>query len=344
MKKYKSYIVYGLLGILCLAALGYQFLRKKSVSVSTNPFSNRNISVEDRLKQAVSIPSQEPVVGAARGKDYDTVTREAIKNAGGLKKIIKKGDVVLIKPNLICPAYDGVGIITNYRMLQTIADVAKELGAKRVIVAEASPNGNVFDYEPAGYKNLKDVEIIDMNNIAAEDCYKLTPEKTLSGLEFFIPKMYMDADVVISAPILKTHYEGVVTLSLKNSFGVPPLPLTNQSGDGKTILHMAGLSNSIVDLNKLRKPDFVVVDGIVGGDGDGPLRADPVDSQIIFAGADPVAVDTAALNFMGFTIDDIEHVKLAAQEGIGIGDINKIKVNGIDLNKDKMSFRRSMGY
>jgi uncharacterized protein (DUF362 family) len=89
------------------------------------------------------------------------------------------------------------------------------------------------------------------------------------------------------------------------------------------------------------KPDFFIIDGIVGGEGYGPLRNTPVDSQIVFAGRDPVALDTAAATFMGFTVDEIPHLKLASDEKLGISDLGSIKVVGADLDKIKMKFERA---
>lgn len=152
----------------------------------------------------------------------------------------------------------------------------------------------------------------------------------------------MDADVVIGAAKLKTHFQSdaVVSLGLKLSMGVPPTPLYGSAG-GKTMLHSMGLKEIIVDLNKIRRPDFVVIDGIVGGEGYGPLANTPVKSNVMFAGSDIVALDTVALTFMGFKVEEIPHVKLASDEGLGISDLSKIQIVGADLEKISMRFKRA---
>ena len=100
----------------------------------------------------------------------------------------------------------------------------------------------------------------------------------------------------------------------------------------------------MLSLNKIRKPDFVVIDGILGGEGNMPISGTPVKSNIVFAGVDPVAADTAALTFMGFTVNDVQHIKLAGESGLGINDISKIKIIGAELDKIKMKFKRSQSY
>ena len=60
----------------------------------------------------------------------------------------------------------------------------------------------------------------------------------------------------------------------------------------------------------------------------------------MFAGKDPVAVDTVALNFMGFTVDKVSHVMLAGEKNLGISDLSQITVEGAVLDEIKMTFKR----
>ena len=366
MKSIKSFILYGIIVLLCIAAFaGYFVSRNNSLSAVSAPEtvstteaasasgaastteavsareteSQRDQHVLEIMRKSAQIPSPNPVVGVGRGTDYGKAFNDAVENAGGLKNIVKKGDTVVIKPNLITLAVSDGPVITDYRVIQSIADLANACGAAKVIVAEASPYGYI--YEVAGYEQITGVELVDMNKAKEEDCYLLKPEKSLTGKKFYIPKVYMDADVVIGAAKLKTHIDTGVTLSLKLSMGVPPLSFYAASGMGKIKLHNMGLDNVIVDLNKIRKPDFVVIDGIIGGEGEGPINVTPVDSQIMFAGADPVAVDTAAMKFMGLTFVDGPHVELAGKEGLGISDLDRIKVVGADLDAIQRPFRVS---
>jgi uncharacterized protein (DUF362 family) len=297
------------------------------------------VHVKEKMQRLALTTESEPIVGIGLGSDYSVVTRMAIKNAGGIEGIIKENDTVVIKPNLVKPAYLEDGIATDYRVVQEIVNIAKRCGAGKVIIAEATPYGNVF--ELARYNEISGAELIDMNNLSKENCYELIPQNSLAKEVLFMPKLYMDADIVISVAKLKTHfeYDAGVTLSLKNSMGVPPTKFYGV--DYKEKLHLVGLKEAIVDLNKVRKPDFVVIDGIIGGEGYGPLLVRPIKSNIVLAGIDPVAVDTVALNFMGFTLDEVPHVQLAAKEGLGISDLTKIKIVGADLNSIKMKFART---
>ncbi|MEJ2665431.1 MAG: DUF362 domain-containing protein, partial [Spirochaetia bacterium] len=202
--------------------------------------------VQALLKKAAAGADPNPVVGVGRGTDFDTVTRKAVENAGGLKNIIKPGDSVLIKPNMIMMASPEEAVITDYRVVQSLIDQAIEAGAGKVYVGDGSPWGRVLQNPVCGYTELKNCEIVDFNDCKKEDCYQLQPLSPLVPKQVYnIPKIYMDVDVVICAAKLKTHSDATVTLTLKNAFGVPPVG-NDALGIGKTYLHSNGLSNSIV--------------------------------------------------------------------------------------------------
>lgn len=332
------YLIYGIIGLLCVAALtGYLIDR------SRNGGTAEVIAATDTNTPNPAQNPDEPVVGIAQGDDYAATTRKAVENAGGLGGIITKGDTVLIKPNICGYSKFGSPLITDYRVVEEVIKIARECGAEKIIIGEGPISGMAFNNDVNGYKNIQDVEFVEFNSLSEEDCYEVKAENSLTGNSFFIPKVYMDADVVIGVPKLKTHFQpdAVISLCLKNMYGVPPGKIY---GVGyKNGLHQMGLKESIVDLNMIRKPDFQVVDGIIGGEGYGPLDNKPVDSQIILAGTDPVAVDTVGLTFMGFTADEIPHVKLAAESGVGIADLSKIKVVGAVLDDIKMKFKPAFG-
>jgi uncharacterized protein (DUF362 family) len=220
--------------------------------------------------------------------------------------------------------------------------MALELGASKVIVAEGPVFGNPFTGSAVKfnkYDTIKGAQLVNINDITKEECYELKPLKSATGKSIFIPKIYMNADVVINLAKLKTHTltEASATLSLKNLFGVPSQIVYGQNGN-KYGLHKLGIKEAIVDINRIRRPEFIIIEGIVGGQGFGPMDNQPVKSNIIFAGKDPVAIDTVALTFMGMKIEDVIHIKYASDQKLGISDLGKIKIVGADLNSIKMKF------
>ena len=345
-KNLKTIVIYGIILLLCAAA-AVDFIRNKTAAgadaAGILTASGTLEHAEAIIKKSAEPPAPNPTVGIGRGTDYASVTRSAIENAGGLKDIIKKGDVVLIKPNLCTNAKPDSPTTTDYRVVKEVAAMAKECGASKIIIAEGSFVGETFNeinFRQNLYDTIKDVEFFNINNCEKEDCYELTPENNLLDKTMFIPKVYMDADVVITVPKMKTHYvkEAVVSLSLKNCFGA--ISTRVYGSVDKSGLHSFNLNEVISEINKIRRPDFAVIDGIVGGEGYGPVSNTPVESNIVIAGKDLVAVDTVGLTFMGQDVDHVPHVKFAGEQNIGISDINKIKIVGAKLDEIKMYFKR----
>ncbi|MDR1043829.1 MAG: DUF362 domain-containing protein [Candidatus Adiutrix sp.] len=291
---------------------------------------------------ALTRAADKAVVGIGRGVDHAAVVAQAIANAGGLESIVSKGDTVIIKPNLSSSrgtlTYPGN---TDYRVAAEVVRQVRALGAGRIIVAEGAGTGQPLSDPIIGlirFNSIEGVEFLDLNTVPLEDCYYLSSPKKLTGEPIYMPKIYVDAEVVISVPKLKTNYAVGASLGLKNAFGVPPKPLVNDGSAWKLGLHSRGIPNSIVEIHLLRKPDFVVVDGIVAGEGNGPTSNDPVDARIVLAGADVMAVDTIASYFMGFTPQKLPHLKLAAENGLGEYRMDHIQVVGADIHEIRMDF------
>lgn len=278
------------------------------------------------------------VVGLGLGKDHAETTAQAIANAGGLAQVVKAGNTVLIKPNLCWSNITSRPVNTDYRVVAEIVRQVQALGAARIIIAEGPFGPECFTESMLVYNHydkIPDVELVSLNTLSEEDCYERTGRNSVTGKALFIPKIYVDADVVITVAKMKTHNAGMVTLGLKNAFGVPPRSIYGTSGStsgSKLLLHNDyDFNAAIVEINLIRTPDFVVIDGIVAGEGSGPLKNTPVDARIIIAGRDIVAVDTVAATFMGFNPDAIPHLSLAHSAGLGEGDLEQIKVVGGNL-------------
>jgi uncharacterized protein (DUF362 family) len=278
------------------------------------------------------------VVGLGLGKDHAATTAKAIANAGGLARIVKSGNTVLIKPNLCWSNITSRPVNTDYRVVAEIVRQVRALGAGRIIIAEGPFGPECFTEAMLAYNHydkIPDVELVSLNTLTKDDCYERTGRNSVTGKALFIPKIYVDADVVITVAKMKTHNAGMVTLGLKNAFGVPPRSIYGTSGStsgSKLLLHNDyDFNAAIVEINLIRTPDFVVIDGIVAGEGSGPLKNTPVDARIIIAGRDIVAVDTVAATFMGFNPAKIPHLALAHSAGLGEGDLEEIKVVGGNL-------------
>lgn len=95
-------------------------------------------------------------------------------------------------------------------------------------------------------------------------------------------------------------------------------------------------------LKKNKQRNYItIIDGVIGGEGEGPLAASPKKCGILIGGYDPVAVDCIATSVMGFAVDKINHIKNADQNefSLGISDINQIKIVAEESGRPKFDFK-----
>ena len=269
--------------------------------------------------------------------EYETLreaVRQAIDLSGGLDDLVKAGDLVLIKPNVLAPASPDCGALTSPGVCRAIADLVKERQAKPVI-AESSAVG--VDTEKAfvsvGFDALRELgyEVVDLKR---EERAKIPVPDGYVMDEFSTWQLVKDADVIISVPVLKTHDQAEMTLSLKNLKGLI-------SDKDKKEMHKRGVFKGVADLVSVLRPDLTVIDGIIGQEGLGPLYGIPVKLGLLLAGRDLVAADAVASVIAGFQPDEIGTTVYAAQKGLGTMDLDKIEVVGESIENVQRRFLRS---
>ena len=250
-------------------------------------------------------------VAILEAKSYQASLEDIIRRGIHLFKLELKGKRIVLKPNLV--EFDPKGVInTHPAVIEAAISSFKSLGAREVVVAEGPGHRRDSEYliTASGiYDVIKEhrVRYVDLNT----DDVRLT--KLRSGFtnlrELFLPETLFNADLLVSMPKLKTHHWAGVTLSLKNMFGVIPGSIY---GWPKNALHWAGIHGSILDINSsLPIPQFAIVDGIVGMEGNGPLQGQVKQSGVLVLGDDLVAVDAISARLMMIEPRKIEYLELA---------------------------------
>jgi uncharacterized protein (DUF362 family) len=268
------------------------------------------------------------IVRVERGSVEDAV-RRAIALVGGLASRVPPGSTVLIKPNVGLPSRSGEGINTDARVTEAVTRVVLEGNPGRVIIGEGASVGYDFPgrmdtldcLEVSGTADVArrlGVELVDLNR---DERVQVHVADAFVMKAFGVARTALEADVTISVPVVKTHVRTGITCGLKNMKGVLP-------GDEKKRTHQLGLDRAIVDLNRVVRPDFTVVDGIVGVEGTHAQPEDRVPLGVILSGADVVAVDSVCAAIAGCDAGSILHVTLAGEEGLGVADLGVIEVRG----------------
>lgn len=302
--------------------------------------------------------SEKPKVAIVKGKfppdksEIDRMVRKAIDLIGGLSGKIRQGDHVVLKPNLFAPYPPPVSV--DRRVIATMVRLAREAGAKRVTVIEGVSVGTLMKrVRPAmtpcgmarGFKTLEIMQLLGIKRaveeaggevIGVEDTEK--KEVTIQGgialHRVNYPRVVLDADCFINIPAMKTHTMTLVTLSIKNLQGL-------LDEKGRYFSHRDDLFQHMVDISKIRKPDLVLLDGLLAMEGMGAGEAGtPVEMGIIMASTDTVALDAIASMCMG--IDNptiVSTTRLAAHDGLGTASPFLIEVVGTPVAEVRKKFQ-----
>ena len=246
------------------------------------------------------------------------------------------GRRVLLKPNMVEFERD-TAINTHASVVAAAADAFLRLGAAEVIVGEGPGHRRDVEYL-LGVTGLFDyladrrLSFVDLNH---DDVVWTKLQSHFTNFdELALPSTLMAADLVVSMPKLKTHHWAVITAGMKNLFGVVP---GSVYGWPKNVLHMAGIENSILDLAATIRPQFTIVDGITGMEGDGPIMGQPKHVGTIVMGNDVVAVDATCARVMGINPSRIGYL---AEAGRFLGNLpeSAIDMRGEPLARFASSF------
>jgi uncharacterized protein (DUF362 family) len=315
------------------------------------------------------VPTTVAIVRQSPVTDINAMVRQAVSLAGGLGSVIQPGDSVVLKPNLVEAGYSGTsGVVTDPRVVAAVVALAKEAGAGSVTIADGTSGSTWNAFRDAGYDANGDhkfdldasVSLYDLNDTGGIDQYdpnKVTLVTIPNGVirtQYWVPRLLMDCDVLISVPVFKNHYNGMITLSLKNRVGCAPQDLyyhPDYVGRFKWgLVHTTAkfpcsvapcpsasaeneiVQRTLVDLNLVRPQDFVVVDAQLGMT-NGPVSGSPQYAsprmQMAMAGRDSLAVDTIGALCMKYNPDLIPQFTWAnSTNALGVMDRRLITVVG----------------
>lgn len=272
-----------------------------------------------------------PDLVICRGTSPKELTRAAVDALGGMKRFVKPGNKVVIKPNMSFASGPGAGSNTHPEIVAEVARMCTEAGAARISVLD-----NVLQ-DPQSCLSLSKIpascSVIPntvVSNVKAHRLFRAVKVPNGSQVKSMeVISDVLDADVLIAVPVGKSHASSGVSLTMKGMMG---LIYDRGSFHSRYDLHEA-----IVDMVTVLKPKLVVMDGTrilsTGGPG-GPGKVIPLD--LVLASTDMVAAD-AQMVALGtwydrkFKPDQVRHIVSAAKRGLGRMDLENLNVKNIKV-------------
>jgi uncharacterized protein (DUF362 family) len=307
-------------------------------------------------------------VAAVRGHDLAGMTMDALLALGGIETIVKPGETVFIKPNMVSLPFAGAGVnqftsgvCTKPEIVVAAAEACLQAGASKVTIGDGSQVPS-FDWSNATYLDGSSNLVIEAEKLSAAynaevslACLEVDspewtdlPSTTMDAITVY--SLVANADRVITIPVAKTHTSAQLTLSLKNFVGVTPLEKygTLMPGGyydrGVHLDHSStrSIAQIYLDIVAAIQPDLAIVDFSIGVEGDGPGAGQgagrPVDmrkrlgSFLVLASTDIVAADATAARIMDHDVDHVRQLTMANSMGLGTIAEEAIEIIGDSLD------------
>ncbi len=268
-----------------------------------------------------------------------TAILESLELIGGLEKLVKPEDTVLLKVNVIAGFPPERAATTHPAVVGAMVEIVKEAGGIPWVGDSSGAYGfTAQSLELSGIKKACEDFGGKLINFESTGTYPVKVNgRVLNTIN--VAKPVIDCDVLVSLPKMKTHMLTKYTGAVKNFYGVIP-------GGGKAAIHRQApteesLSHAVVDIYSALKPELAVMDGIVGMEGDGATNGTPIASGVILSSTDCVALDAVASEVMGFSFRDILTTRFAHERELGVGELDKIEVMGEKINDARVIFKKS---
>lgn len=263
---------------------------------------------------------------AVRDGEPEVMFDKAIASLGGMTKFVKKGQKVVVKPNIgwdVSPERAGN---TNPKLVGRIVKHCLDAGASEVYVFDNTCDAWNLCYKNSGIeKAVKDAggKIVPGNTEGYYQSVQIPKGKKLK--EAKVHELILSSDVFINVPVLKHHSSAEISLSMKNLMGIVW---------DRRYWHRNDLQQCIADFASWRKPTLNVIDGYRVMMRNGPRgvsEADVVNMKQLIVSADIVAADAAATKIFGSQPGDIPHIRIANEMKIGTMALDKLSINRIKI-------------
>lgn len=247
---------------------------------------------------------------------------------------IRSDSRVFIKPNFTYPFYKE-GVTTSPAMIEALVQALRDY-TSHIMVGESNGGVDCWTAEET-FRGHNLEGLVSKYGVRLVNLSSIPSEKTCTEIDgklecVVLPSLLLhETDIFITMPVPKVHAMTGVTLGFKNQWGCQP--------DVKRLRDHYRFSRAILAINKLLDPKFAVYDGTFFLDRFGPIDGDPVRMDLLIAANAVGAGDLASCRIMNIDPKQIEHLQLAAQNGLMPSSLETVEFNQSILPFCTRSFR-----
>ena len=272
------------------------------------------------------LPANEDYDLAVIGGDPAAATRKALEAMGGISRFVKRGQRVVLKPNMSFNNPPDRATTTHPQVVATVAQACMEAGAQRVMVLDYPLRKGELCLERSGIRDackpLEGVHVLALEDRKFFREIKVPNVKILDRVE--VLNEVLDSEVLINLPQAKSHSATGVSLGIKGLMGL--------IWDRWSFHAKYDIDQALADLATVIKPQLTILDAtraLVSGGPGGPGKV--VKPNLVIAGIDPVAVDSYAVSVapwygQNFKGRQVKHLLMAHQRGLGQVDPDSLRI------------------
>jgi len=266
-------------------------------------------------------------------KEVNNKLSELLEMMGGLGKFVKKGEKIILKPNLLLAADPERVVSTHPSLISTLGILLQEHQVKAVL-ADSPGSGYVYNerilrrvYRKCGMKKAAEAGQVTLNYDTTHNVVSFNKGKLIKRFEIITP--VLDAAGVINLCRLKTHSFMAMSGAVKNNFGVIPGRL--KLGYHAALREPDRFASMLLDLADFINPRISIMDAVVGMEGNGPTGGRPCPAGYLLASTNQLALDVVAGEIMGLPRDKNPLLKEAEKRGLNPARIEDVVLVGGDI-------------
>jgi len=339
-----------------------------TIPIVNDPDANKSV-VAPKACVAI-VQSSKSKATDITAQEIEIMVRQAVALAGGFDTLIHNGQTVVVKPN--CVSNSSIKLVngqtTDYRIIQSIVNMVREKNPNgKVYVIEGSAGSTMQVMKSLGWLEVTGVDKFfgledSCGNWRDYNSTKLAKVSLPKGKSlyaaanntYYFNKIYYQADVIISLPVLKTHSSAAVTGAIKNeAIGMMPATIYgNKVGDNNrgNFLDHDGTKNGyhdwLHDFYMARPVDYCIMDALTGLE-NGPIRESDgyvKNTRCIIASKNALSMDAIEALILEKDPFKIRYFITLHNDSIGCADPKYLRVKGLRVDQIKDTYRSKVSY
>ena len=273
---------------------------------------------------------QAPEMVAVMGGEPEVMLDKALETLGGIGKYIKKGQKVVIKPNIGWDRTPELAGNTNPQLIKALVKKCLDAGAEKVTVFDHTCDNWQKCYESSGIAAaVKEAGGIIMPGNDEKYFKEVSIPNGVKVKSAKIHEALIEADAWINVPILKNHGGAKLSCAMKNYMGIVW---------DRRFFHQNDLQQCIADIcTWQKKPVLNIVDAyrMMQNGPQGKSAADVATLKSMIVSPNIIAIDTAALALFNqvkkLDMEAVEHIGKGEELKLGTTDLKKVNIKRIKI-------------